>query len=482
MTSLDRRGTAGGHFKDEILGALAEHHNVAQFVSFSPGSAEIRFMQVAGESRELPASVEEALEILFAAAIERSVNVRAFDPLQPKSHEFLYGLTTVSGAAAHVRRLASVGLFTIANETVDITDGGVSGVLYGGVVEFAPDDTPRCVEKPGTASLPRTIGLAILETVYGFPPELAEAADSTRVEFSLHPGRRGVRNGHTLIWEEERTEPVALQPAFVWPNNFSRLVGDKTFGLLVADSVGLRVPRTTVVARRVAPFWFGRPTGTGETWLRTAPAEPVPGLYTTLQGWRDPFQLLDEEDADGSVIASVLSQESVEPWFSGAASSRNRGMTATVEGVRGPGDRFMLGEAPPEPLPANVSAAVREALHVAARHFGDARLEWVHDGDELWIVQMHRGGTISIGNVVYPGTATVEHEFLVSSGIAELRDLADRLAGTGEGVVLVGQVGVTSHFGDVLRRARVPSRIEARDAVPAVQQLPLSARGDLRTT
>jgi hypothetical protein len=33
---------------------------------------------------------------------------------------------------------------------VDIEDGGVSGVAYGDMLEFAPGDTPRYVEKPGT--------------------------------------------------------------------------------------------------------------------------------------------------------------------------------------------------------------------------------------------------------------------------------------------------------------------------------------------
>ena len=62
--------------------------------------------------------------------------------------------------------MSAEGLFVIANETVDVSDGGVSGVIQGGVAEFAPDDTPRCVEKAGTASLPMDWALALIETVY----------------------------------------------------------------------------------------------------------------------------------------------------------------------------------------------------------------------------------------------------------------------------------------------------------------------------
>ncbi|MFN2587013.1 MAG: hypothetical protein ABR613_02685 [Actinomycetota bacterium] len=73
---------------------------------------------------------------------------------------------------------------------------------------------------------------------------------------------------------------------------------------------------------------------------------------------------------------------------------------------------------------------------------------------------MHRGSTGSSGRTIFPGDAPRFHEFDVREGIAALRDLAGRVEGTGEGIVLVGGVGVTSHFGDILRRARIPSRIE----------------------
>src|SRR5439155_1795669 len=124
---------------------------------------------------------------------------------------------------------------------------------------------------------------------------------------------------HTVLWEEELTNPVELAPVVAWPNRFSRFVGDKTYGLLVADAVGLAVPRTTVITRRIAPFAFGTPTGTSETWIRTAPVEQVPGRFTTRHGWIDPFDLLQREDPAGTAIAAVLAQKGVEPSFSGAA-------------------------------------------------------------------------------------------------------------------------------------------------------------------
>jgi hypothetical protein len=62
--------------------------------------------------------------------------------------------------------------------------------------------------------------------------------------------------------------------------------------------------------------------------------------------------------------------------------------------------------------------------------------------------------------VIYPGDPLSEHRFHVGKGLEALRALIEQVEGTGEGIVLVGRVGVTSHLGDVLRRARIPSRIE----------------------
>jgi hypothetical protein len=454
------QGTRALLFKDEILDRIAETANVAQFVSFAPGlPAQLRRSRIRGFERNTTfPSTAEAVGALLERSVERSVNVRSFHPAQPQSHDFVYGIGTVDEAVATVSRLAAAGLHTIVNETIDVNDGGVSGVSYGGVVEFAPEDTPRCVEKPGTAALPRTAALCLLETVYGFRPQLDYPHD-TRVEFSLHPIKRGLRNDHTIVWEEEEAPPVELRADLLWPNRFSTFIGDKTFGLAVADSIGLPVPRTTAITRRIAPFTFGSPTGTGEHWLRTAPAEQAPGEFTTVHGWVDPFALLQREDGTGGRIAAVLAQEAVEAEYSGAVIATSDGDTI-VEGVRGGGDAFMLGERGPEQLPQKVLKHVCDLYARASKALGPVRFEWVHDLGMAWILQLHKGSTATSGTVIVPGTPTAEHPFEVSRGLSELRTLVDEVAGTGAGIVLRGHVGVTSHFGDVLRRANVPARLE----------------------
>ena len=63
------------------------------------------------------------------ASSEKSINVRSYSPLSPQSQEFVYGLKTAANALEAVERLTRDGLHTIVNETIDIHDGGVSGVL-----------------------------------------------------------------------------------------------------------------------------------------------------------------------------------------------------------------------------------------------------------------------------------------------------------------------------------------------------------------
>src|SRR5215203_474059 len=178
---------------------MALYMNVAQFVSFTPenGVPHLAYARLSHETNLHGVLHETLLEVLLEHSSEKSVNVRSYHPNDSKSREFIYGLQNIDDVVGAVNRLTSEGLHTIVNETIDVKDGGVSGVLMGNVIEFAPDDTPRCVEKPGTASLPRGIGRELLSTVYGvsisFPVPFA-----SRLEFSVHPRPRGWRQTNVL--------------------------------------------------------------------------------------------------------------------------------------------------------------------------------------------------------------------------------------------------------------------------------------------
>ena len=65
------------------------------------------------------------------------------------------------------------------------------------------------------------------------------------------------------------------------------------------------------------------------------------------------------EDPDGSALSSILAQESVDAAYSGASLPGETAGTDFVEGVKGRGDRFMLGRQQPEILPPAVIDDVR---------------------------------------------------------------------------------------------------------------------------
>jgi hypothetical protein len=447
-----------GHFKDQILDVLARRWNVAQFVSLAPDLRQ-RYSRIHGfPPNQVFKSTADGVRAILGASGEASVNIRSFQPENPKSREFLYGLRDVDIVLQHLRRLAGEGLYTIVNETIDVKDGGVSGVAFGGVVEFAPEDTPRSVEKSGTAALPRDIARRLFHVVYGFEPMLPSDG-RLRVEFSIHPLRRGFRHDHTIVWEVERATAGPKTTSIVWPNLFSRFIGDKAYGLLIAHLAGLNVPRTTVIPRRTAPFTFGTATESAEPWIRTCPTEQVPGKFTTHRGWLDPYRLMQTEDPAGMAIASVLHQAGVSSRYSGALVTGPQGRI-TIEGVESFGDEFMVGRRGPERLPRMIRADVRRTYESARRKLGAVRFEWAHDGKRVWIVQLHVGATVSAGKTVYPGQAKRYHRFETERGINALRELIATINGAGDGIVLVGRIGITSHFGDVLRKARIPSRIE----------------------
>jgi hypothetical protein len=449
-------------YKDERLNALGKRANVAQFVSFDPRLAQ-RYSNVCGFKRnhkfESPA---EAVQSLLSSSSERTINIRSFDPHHPQGQDFIFGLQEPEKALRELNRLSAKGLYTIINETIDVNDGGVSGVLFGNVMEFAPGETPRCVEGASFTSLPRSVGLKLLGVVYGFTPELSFPPDS-RVEFSIHPRKRGAGNTHTIIWEIETVERRPRKATLRWPTAFSRMLGDKAFGLLLAHLHGFHVPRTTVLSRKLRPFSFGHATGSGTLWLRTCPQEPVPGLFPTLRGWSDPFKIMNEADPEGNRIASVLVQDEVKPEYSGAVLT-GRDDNPLIEGVHGTGDRLMIGSVAPSDLPRSVANAVLDVYHRARAKFGSIRMEWVYDGVATWVVQLQQEQSLSSGDVIVPGKPRVERTFVVSEGIEKLRLLVQQIRSNGDGIngvgiKVIGRVGVTSHLADILRRAQIPSRI-----------------------
>jgi hypothetical protein len=451
-------------YKDAILDKLAESANVAQFISFSP-QGKLRFSRVYGyEPNTAFATTAEAVNALLAAAPDGTVNVRSFKPDQPQGNAFHYGLGSASDVIELVVRLTRAGFYVIVNETVDINDGGVSGVLQGGCLEFASGTVPRFVEKDAeypVPALPRDFAISMLKTVYGFEPDIASYDEGWRVEFSIHPKPRGWRKKQTIIWEEEKVTEVPISPFFSWPNPFSKLMGDKAYGLLVGHLLGCDVPRCTVFPRnpRLSLFTFGLPTGSETKWTRTCPAVQEPGRFTTLRRWMDPYVLMEEDDPQGTHLASCIVQEGVLARFSGALITGSDGQTI-VEGVQGLGDEFMLGAITPSDLPEDVLNEVAELNNRLSDVLGPVRFEWAYDGNKVWLLQLHKGATVSFGRVICPGEAEDWIDYYVTDGLGKLREIITEAKKKKQGVVVYGNVGMSSHIADLLRKAEIPSRMQ----------------------
>ncbi len=444
-------------YKDEQLDHLANLGNVAQFVSFAPNRTQ-RYSRICGYTPNHQfLEPRDAVASLLERSPEKSVNIRSFKPDQLQGNEFVYGIGNLNVATSTALRLADQGMFVIVNETVDVNDGGISGVAQGGLYEFAPGATPRVVESGAVASLEEAQARGILSHVYRLEPELP-TRQVLRIEFSLHPHRRGVRGTHTILWEAQRSDAGALRASPRWPNLFSELVGDKAFGLLIADAYGFSVPKTTVICRKIPPFTFGKSTGQDMLWMRTAPKLADPGYYPTVRGWSDPFKMMYEAPHSDEKLASLLVQEEVNAKFSGAVISSSSG-EPLIEGVEGFGADFMLGREAPVTLPRDLSRRLGD-LHASLKErCGDVRIEWAFDGDEIWVLQLQQTEAMSSAQVIVPGTPESEVRFESSAGLSALRDLIEAIDGTNRGICIVGSIGVTSHLADLLRRSGIPSRI-----------------------
>jgi hypothetical protein len=460
-------------YKDEVLDHLAHTANVAQFVSFGPGNdLRQRYCRIRGypENHQFN-NAAEAIGALLERAPENKVNIRSYYPDRPEGNPFIKRLSSVDEVVSALKRLSAEGLHTLVNESIDEGDGGVSGVAYRGVLEFAPDATPRCVDDDNveTCALPFELGMSVLSSVYMFEPDL-RGRDGTRVEFSVHPMPRGWLHRNTILWQAEQRPAPPLEIEASWPNRFSRMLGDKAFGLAVAAAAGLPVPRTVVFSRRLFPFAFGQSTGTGTLWTRPSPTVKTPGYYQSFHAWRDPNALLADsnlleqpsgrQDPHLPPVASILIQESVEPVYSGKLIPADQN-NIHIDGVAGSGDAFMIGDVEGDPLPQSVVRAVRQTHEAAVASVGICEIEWVFDGTSAWVVQINpyvRSRRLSATSHTDLNATEWEEFVFAKSQLEQFRTRVRDIQGTGKGLTVIGNVSPLSHVAEIADVHGVPVR------------------------
>lgn len=437
--------------------------NIAQYISVSP-DGEIKHIKIS-DFDSCAIGLKELIIKLISSSRSNAVNVRSFSSNVMKGNKLVYNknIKDIDEVIQIITDNCRMNKYSIVNENIDINDGGVSGVVFGDIIEFAPKDTPKCVDKDGVCTLEKKMGYSILKTIYGFEPEF-KFDENYRVEFSIHPNREGVENKHTIIWEYEEFENINHNFKITWPNKFSQFIGDKTFGLLVADYLGFNVPFTTAIPREVAPFNFGKRTGVFEKWIRTCPIIKEPGKYYSGDAWVDPFELMKNEEKIGDNkinISAIMSQDAVDAKYSGGAIVTKYKENDIIEGVENKGDKFMLGEVDKYDLPSyllNELGKLADRIRSYNKLIGDVSIEWVYDGCDIWIVQLNQLSNSATGNIIVNGNVSNYESFLVSDGLEALRDKINTIK-EDVGINLIGNVGVTSHFGDLLRQAGIPSKI-----------------------
>ena len=455
--------------KDDKLSFMYEKMgcNIARYISVAP-SKEIRYINIDMEY-EYKDNLKKCIIDLIKYSNSKAINIRSFSIKAMKGNDLVYGKNAddIDEIIDIIYENCNANKYSIINEMIDVNDGGVSGVVFGNIIEFAPNDTPKCVEKPNVCFLEKNMGIHMLKTVYGFSPKF-NFEDKYRVEFSLHPRREGILREHTIIWEYEEFEKQKYDIKMKWPNKFSQFIGDKTFGLIVADYLEFNVPYTTVISRNIAPFSFGKETGLKEKWIRTVPIIKEPGKYYTGDKWVDPFLLMQSEESKGSKeinIASILSQSAVESIYSGGAIVAKDEEDDIIEGVVGKGDDFMLGIHKKNSLPASLLDSLKVLLDRIRGYYsilGEVSIEWVFDGTQIWIVQLNQLNNSGRGKVIVFGNPIAYEKFSVSEGLERLREKINEVKDKNIGIELLGDVGLCSYFGDLLRQSKVPSFINRK--------------------
>jgi hypothetical protein len=134
-----------------------------------------------------------------------------------------------------------------------------------------------------------------------------------------------------------------------------------------------------------------------------------------------------------------------------------------IEGVSGKGDSFMVGEEEIGNLPKKVIGSIKKLNNKVRKHLdllGEVSIEWVYDGNDIWIVQLNQIKLSGNKDIIVDGNPKEYIEFNVNLGLEKLRSLIKEIQNNDVGIELIGNIGVTSHFGDLLRIANIPSKLK----------------------
>jgi len=76
------------------------------------------------------------------------------------------------------------------------------------------------------------------------------------------------------------------------------------------------------------------------------------------------------------------------------------------------------------------------------------------------MILKHKGSISPNKNIIVKGNPVSYKEFNVEKGLEALRELIKDIKKENTGIILKGNVGITNHFGDLLRLSNIPSYIE----------------------
>lgn len=458
--------------RDERMIAISGSANIANFVSFD-GSGRLRFARLGTRSLRNSSQVplKDLLENLLSSV--GRVNLRFFAPGASTGARMVPDVSDLKTLFMTSEQCIAEDGYVIVSEAIALDDGGISGVVVHDVVEFMNGVTPRFVDQSTSKfpQLPTSVGEKMLRAIYGNDVNLLLFDKELRVEFSVHPNPVGHLGRRMIVWDAYHAPASsALRPMIEWPNVYSDWLGDKLYGLLVADAVGLTVPKSVgwlhprieseheSVFERWTPSLgvrFGQDTGSTDEWLRSSPSRRDPGKYPTLKSSSkmDPLDWMAQIDPNGRNIRSVVQQQNVRSVYSGAAEC---GQGATlIEGVAGSGESYMLGRRVPEHIPKPVERNVRLMADQIFAAFGASRFEWAFDGDQTWLLQVNQKFVEDRSPIEVEVEGKKYVDFDPTEGLERLAEVII-VAKEADATVRLGRrVGLTSHVCELLHRADV---------------------------
>lgn len=355
---------------DQKLFRIAQKYNTPAFASYGPDN-HFRFRVVSSRYPK-PSCVDSAVKVVSENG-KCPLNICGFTEKEVKT---CANNLNQEQALAKARDYMCDGLNVLISECLPENFTMVSGLARHGrvMLSLGAQYFDNC------SNIPVAWGNKILSAMLGIDTKIP-ATKGKQICFSAYSRPVGVRSQNIVVLEEK--DGGKKEQTFINPNDpFANLFGEDAWGLILAWAAGFNVPKTSLFLPNIFyPFIsFGTDTGQKEAWTKTCPSKDAAARQSTIQGFQDPFLLMQGQKL------SCMIQQDIRPQWAGKV--RVYGRETAIPRLKSFSDPNMPQGEDERKIPNYLRHNIHQWCCKIREIFNsNFEISWVYDGEDFWLLR-----------------------------------------------------------------------------------------------